>query len=124
MYSINYEALTDTTLRSLQEMLRSGNLLGGEYLLNRDRYRPSPNVRKEGDNVVVEVEVPGIEPSDIKVSIEGRSLLVETPKGNHYLTVGQRLETEEATARIKHGVLTVTIPKREAKTVQVNVSED
>jgi HSP20 family molecular chaperone IbpA len=73
---------------------------------------------------VIEVEVPGVNPSDVKVKIEGRSLFVETPKGNLYLPIGQRLDSEAATANLKHGLLTVRIPKRDAKIVNVLVHED
>ena len=72
---------------------------------------------------VAEIEVPGVEPSDLKVRIEGRSLSVETTRGNAYITIGQRLSPDDATASLKHGLLTIRIPKRDAKIVDVVVSE-
>lgn len=81
------------------------------------------HVDSKENEVRIEVEVPGVEPSDIKVKIEGRSLSVETPKGDAYVTIGQRLDADNATANLKHGLLTVTVPKREAKIVEISVSE-
>ena len=77
----------------------------------------------EDNAAVAEIEVPGVEPSDVKVKIEGRSLSVETPRGNAYVTIGQRLSADDATAAIKNGLLTIRIPKRDARIVEVKVSE-
>ena len=78
-------------------------------------------VTSEDDAAIVEVEVPGVAPSDVKVRIEGRSLMVETPRGSAYFTIGQRIDAEHTTADLKHGLLTLRIPKRDAKVVEVNV---
>ena len=80
-------------------------------------------VNSQDSEAVVEVEVPGVDPSDVKVKIEGRSLSVETPKGDAYVTIGQRLDADNATANLKHGLLTVKVPKRDARVVEVSVSE-
>lgn len=74
--------------------------------------------------VSVEIEVPGVDPAEVKVKIEGRSLSVETPRGNSYVTIGQRLDADGATANLKHGLLTIKVPKRDAKIVNVVVNED
>lgn len=84
----------------------------------------SSRMDNNSNPAVIEVEVPGVEPSDIKVRIEGRSLFVETPKGSAYVPIGQRLDAEGATAKLRHGLLTVRIPKREAKVVDILVLED
>ena len=81
-------------------------------------------ILSEDNAAVAEIEVPGVEPSEVKVRIEGRSLSVETPRGNCYVTIGQRLSTDDATASIKHGLLTIRVPKRDAKVVEVKVSEE
>lgn len=81
------------------------------------------HVNSEENAAVAEIEVPGVEPSEVKVRIEGRSLSVETPKGNAYITIGQRLSADEATASLKHGLLTIRIPKRDARVVEVQVHE-
>lgn len=81
-------------------------------------------IRSEDHAAIAEIEVPGVDPSDVKVQIEGRSLSVETPRGNAYVTIGQRLSPDDATATIKHGMLTIRVPKRDARIVQVQVSEE
>jgi HSP20 family molecular chaperone IbpA len=78
-------------------------------------------IRTEDDAAVAEVEVPGVEPADVKVRVEGRSLSVDTPRGSAYFTIGQRIDAEGTTADLKNGLLTLRIPKRDAKIVEVNV---
>lgn len=97
------------------------------YLSSRPLDSRVNELTKRVDNTsnpaVIEVEVPGVEPSDIKVKIEGRSLSIETSRGSAYVTIGQRLDAEGATANLKHGLLTIRIPKRDAKIVTVTVNE-
>jgi len=78
----------------------------------------------EENSAVAEIEVPGVDPSEVKVQIEGRSLSVETPRGNAYITIGQRLSPDDAVASLKHGLLTIRIPKRDARVVKIQVSEE
>jgi len=78
-------------------------------------------ITAEDDDAIAEVEVPGVEPSDIKIRIEGRSLSVTTPRGSAYFTIGQRIDAEGTTAEVKNGLLTLRIPKRDAKVVEVVV---
>ena len=81
-------------------------------------------ITSEDDSAVAEVEVPGVEPSDVKVRIEGRSLTVETPRGSAFFTLGQRIDADHTTAAIKNGLLTIRIPKRDARIVEVKISEE
>jgi HSP20 family molecular chaperone IbpA len=81
-------------------------------------------ILSEDNAAVAEIEVPGVNPSELKVRIEGRSLSVETPRGNAYVTIGQRLSPDEAKASLKHGLLTIRIPKRDARVVEVEVHEE
>jgi HSP20 family molecular chaperone IbpA len=78
-------------------------------------------IRTEDDAAIAEVEVPGVEPAEVKVRVEGRSLSVDTPRGSAYFTIGQRIDAEGTTADLKNGLLTLRIPKRDAKVVEVNV---
>jgi HSP20 family molecular chaperone IbpA len=78
-------------------------------------------VSSEEDSSVVEVEVPGVEPAEVKVKLEGRQLSVDTPKGSVFFSLGTRIDASNATANLKHGLLTIRIPKREATTVEVKV---
>ncbi len=80
-------------------------------------------VRSEDDAIVADIEIPGVDPKEVKVRVEGRTIYVESPLGNASFTVGSRIDHEQATASSKHGLLTVRVPKREAKTVEVVVEE-
>ena len=81
-------------------------------------------ITSEDDAAIAEVEVPGVTPEDVKVRIEGRSLSVETPRGNAFFTLGQRIDADHTVASIKHGLLTIRIPKRDARIVEVKISEE
>lgn len=96
--------------------------LESQYVNPRTQLNKRVNV--DGNSAVIEVEVPGVTPDSIKVKVEGRSVSVETPKGNCFVTLGQRLDTDGATAILKYGLLTIRIPKRDAKIVEVFVSEE
>jgi HSP20 family molecular chaperone IbpA len=77
----------------------------------------------EGNNAIVKLEVPGVSPEDISVTIQGRMLTVKTPGASAEFNLAQRLSLDEATATLKYGLLTVSVPTREAKKVTVNVVE-
>lgn len=99
-----------------------------EYATNQSQVIRSNELNRRLDfksnPATLEIEVPGIPPSDVKVKIEGRSLMVETPKGNTFVTLDQKLDTDRATATLKHGLLTINIPKKETRTLEIAVSED
>ena len=81
----------------------------------------SYQIKSEDDAVVAEVEVPGVDPSEVQVRVEGRAVHVETPRGNTYFTIGSRVDVDHVTASIRHGLLSLRVPKREARTVEVKV---
>lgn len=81
----------------------------------------SYEIKSEDDAVVAEVEVPGVDPSEVKVKVEGRAIHVESPRGNAYFTIGARVNQEGVTASIRHGLLTLRVPKREARAIEVKV---
>lgn len=84
----------------------------------------SYDIKSDDDNVYAEVEVPGVNPKDVIVRVEGRAIHVETPRGSSYFTVGSRVDSDNVRASVKHGLLTLIIPKRQAKTVAVVVEDD
>ena len=81
----------------------------------------SYQIKSEEGAVVAEVEVPGVAPADVKIRVEGRAVHVETPRGNAYFTIGSRVDIDHVTATIRHGLLSLRVPKREAKIVEVVV---
>jgi len=84
----------------------------------------SYEIKSDDDVVYAEVEVPGVDPKDVAVRVEGRAIHVETPRGNTYFTIGSRVDGDQVKASVKHGLLTLTIPKRQAKTVAVVVEDN
>ena len=81
----------------------------------------SYEIKPDTDAVIAEIEVPGCGPEDVNVNCEGRAIQVETPRGNAYFTIGARIDMDNIEASIQHGLLTLRVPKREAKKVEVKV---
>jgi len=84
----------------------------------------SYEIKSDEDSVIAEVEVPGVNPKDVKVRVEGRAVHVETPRGNAYFTIGARVNQDGVTASVRHGLLTLRVPKREARTVEIKVESE
>ena len=91
------------------------------YPVQRQPRGLSYEIKPNEESVVAEVEVPGCGPKDVKVSVEGRAVHVETPRGNAYFTIGARVDQDKVEASIQHGLLTLTVPKREARRVDIQV---
>lgn len=95
-------------------------------------WHPTVDIFNCGDNLVVELELPGIKEGDISVSVEQDHLVVtgsrsqtgEQKEGDRYyaersygefhrvihLPVG--VDADKVTASLKDGLLTVTLPKQ------------
>jgi HSP20 family protein len=102
---------------------------------------PPVNVFADRDGYVVKLEVPGIDPQDVNIEAEGRTLTVsgkrEEPQLDHgsfhrrergygqfsrSLQLPADLDLARADATYKHGILTIRIPKKEeAKPRQISV---
>ena len=92
---------------------------------------PPLDVRETDDAYIVEVELPGVDPKDTEVSIEGRTVTVrgkfaevqEKQEGNFLLRERRRgqfmravalpgmVDVDKATSRYENGELTITLPK-------------
>jgi len=105
-------------------------------------WRPSATVVELEDALRIECELPGVDRADVDVSVEGRHLLVQgerrRPEGSEAWTYHQierpygkftrkfelpeGLDLESVEARLEHGVLMVTLPKRpDARSRHVDV---
>ena len=104
------------------------------------------DVVADGDDFVVRASMPGVSPSDIQVSIEENVLTIRGETASHFentdgnylmrerrsgsfhrsLRLPDTVDQDRAEPRYEHGVLTVTLPKAEAKRArqfEVKVSE-
>jgi HSP20 family protein len=122
-------------MRQMQETmnrLRQGGSVEGEDM---ERWAIPLDVIQDGEDFVVRASVPGVDPDDIKISIEDNVLgirchtvsehaaggsdylLRERRTGGFYraLRLPDSVDTEKAHPVYENGVLTVTIPRAESK---------
>lgn len=104
---------------------------------------PALDVLEEKDNYVVQVELPGINKEDVKLSLEQGTLTItgerkaetknETATAYHLerfqgrfqrtINLPESIAADKVKAQYKDGVLTVTLPKREeAKPRQIDIA--
>jgi len=97
---------------------------------------PALDVAESDRAYTVKLEIPGVAKEDVKVSVEGRQVSVqaqtqrkeEKKDGDRVLyrersltsyartfTLPAEVDQAEADARLEHGVLTLTLPKRGAR---------
>lgn len=115
------EGIPTTSVDRMFDHLDS--FLGNGYNYGSQTRGLSYEIDSDDSAVYAKVDVPGVDPKDINVRVEGRAIHVETPRGNAYFTIGARVDGDNATASVKHGLLTLSIPKRQAKTVAVTVED-
>jgi HSP20 family protein len=101
----------------------------------------SVSFEDEGSNFVLRADVPGLSENDVEISVAGNTVTlrgerkVEVPEGHSVhrrertavrfaksLELPSRVDADKVNATLKHGVLTVTLPKAaEAQPRQINV---
>ncbi len=94
---------------------------------------PLLNVSEDKDNIYVRAELPGIDPKDIEISVEGDTLTLrgerkpaevgenvsyhrrerEFGRFRRSLTLPTRINVDAVEATFKNGVLTIVLPKAE-----------
>lgn len=120
-YAINRRASLSPS--PFDELL--GSFLMGNYSLEQPEVKMQKGLNfnsiDEENATILEVEVPGVNPENITVKLEGKQLSVTTPRGNLVLPLGTRIDLTGSTAKLKHGLLTIRIPKRSATVVEVKV---
>ncbi|MHA1215147.1 MAG: Hsp20/alpha crystallin family protein [Candidatus Hodarchaeales archaeon] len=78
--------------------------------------QPRVNVKREKNQYVLEFEVPGISKEDLNIELNTDELWLEAKnedfnKEYHYHRVFKRaIDPEKATAKLKSGILTLTLP--------------
>jgi HSP20 family protein len=119
-----------------------GGRLTGFWDGDHQGFLPAVDVRETEDRVVLEAELPGVNPKDVEIQVEGDCLLIrgerkhekdEKTKSYHRLerahgrferrfTLPEGTNSEKVEATYKNGVLTVEVPKKEEarpRTIQV-----
>ena len=114
---------------------RFGNLDGHSDDHDFEAWAVPLDVSRVGDDIVVRASMPGVPPQDIQVSIEdnlltiqgrtssqheeaeGDYLMRERRSGSFHRTLRlpDSVDADRVQPRYEHGVLTVTVPKAEAK---------
>lgn len=116
---------------------------GREEALTSTAFAPPVDVYEDEHNVVLKLEVPGIDEKDIDVRVENNTLTVhgerkfekeEKEENFHRIerrygsfartfNLPQTLETDNVVATCEHGILSIEIPKKpEAKPKQIKVA--
>jgi HSP20 family protein len=99
------------------------------------------DVYRDGDELVIEFDAPGVAPSDINVTVEGQAVVVsvrrELAKGpgvdviesgrrhgtfQRRLRVGDRWDLQDVRAHAQHGALSVRAPLAAAQSRRVEVT--
>lgn len=101
---------------------------------NNRAFRPAVDIYEQGDEVHIDVELPGIKPEEIKVNVEGDVLTIsgerkrqEVAKKEGYqrvertygtftraFSLGQDVDPESVDAKFDNGVLKLSLHKRAA----------
>ncbi len=110
---------------------------------NEPVMRPAVDIFEDEGGITLHADMPGVSKDHLKVKVEGDTLSIEgdaeipMPEGMEPLyadiratryqrsfTLGSEMDTEKVEASLKHGVLTLRIPKREEhkpKKIEVRV---
>jgi len=97
------------------------------------RFQPSVDAFRNDKDLVLTLELPGVEPGDIEVNVTGDRLEIRGKRKRHSeevqfertFTLPERAKPEDVKASYAHGVLEITIPSAsaEARKVPIQVGE-
>lgn len=114
----------------------------GEATVAAGQWAPLVDIKEDSDKFVVMADIPGVDPNQIKITMENQVLAIEGEKvfekqeekdnytrkerfeGRFYrqFTLPASADSEKVTAQCRNGVLAITIPKKEqAKPRQIEV---
>lgn len=125
-YRLNPYAELNRLQRRMNQVFESSLSSAAEF--------PPVNVAGTADEVVVSAELPGVDPAQLDVSVEGRVLTLsgkhtgeprdeswtvyrqERPSGSFMRTVRLPFDVDpdRIAARYEHGILRITLPRSEA----------
>ncbi|MBS0288014.1 MAG: Hsp20/alpha crystallin family protein [Proteobacteria bacterium] len=101
-------------------------------------WAPKVDIKEEGDEFVVYADIPGVDPKDIEIKMENNTLIVQGEKKtvkeekekNYYrmertagkfyrqFTLPETVDGNKITAKSKHGVLAIHLPKTKEANLQ------
>ncbi len=103
-------------------------------------YSPNVNVYENSESVTLVVEMPGVDQSSVNLTIEKDTLSIEGNfeydkesygkvnsrefvggKYSRKFTVGKLVDAENSKAKIKNGILELTLPKVEPKKTKIEI---
>lgn len=87
---------------------------------------PSVDVSEDGDQVQLAIDVPGVKPEDLKITVENNTLSIRGEKKQQVFErsfmVPNTVDAEAISAKVELGVLYINLPKAErAKPRQITV---
>lgn len=105
-------------------------------------YSPNVDVFETEAELLFRVEMPGVDQSSVEISIEkdqlilegkfvppsesrGQVRLAEYREGNYFrkFTIGKAIHSDKATAKMKNGILELTIPKMEPRKTKIEIQK-
>jgi HSP20 family protein len=131
--SERFNSLQEELDQLFNRMTRGFSREGGELTLS-----PRADLQETDDQLVMTVDLPGFEEKDVDVSLSGDRLTIkghseseeEKKEGDYHfserrvgdvsrmLTLPCEIDPEKVDAKMKNGVLTVTLPKTKASKAQ------
>jgi HSP20 family protein len=136
MYLTRYEpwGLLNQFYRDLDKVLGHGaEHAADDSTAATSAWVPAVDIKEDGQNFLIEADIPGVEPKDIEIAMENGVLTIKGERqtesrdeGNNYqrverihgsfyrrFTLPDTADPERVSATGKNGVLQITIPKRE-----------
>lgn len=133
-------------LNQLQkELERAYDVEGGEGSIATAEWAPAVDIKEDEDKFVIQADIPGVKPEEIDINMEDGVITIKGEKeteaktekegykrvertfGSFYrrFSLPDTADPDAISAKSKHGVLEITIPKREAvKPKKINVLSD
>jgi HSP20 family protein len=143
MAMVRFDPFSDMLpLREAMNRLFEDSMVRSSTVQSRAATAPM-DVYVEGDDYVLEVALPGLDPNSVDVQVLGSQVTISgeysaAPEGRQYLhrerglgrfertvTLPTELDASKAQAHYEHGLLRLTVPKAEAakpRRIAVNVN--
>ncbi len=132
MAMVRFDPFSDMLpLREAMNRLFEDSMVRPTSMATRTATAPM-DVYTEGDDYVLEIALPGIDPNSVDVQVLGSQVSISgdyaaAPEGRQYLhrergvghfertvTLPTELDADKAQAHYEHGLLRLTVPKAEA----------